>query len=107
MTRRKLGITAGTASGPNGLVRENHRRLTHFDDANLSPCAVNGGFKFPQREADMRMEAVCWERPNFIPLPSCSIVRGAFYVAVNWWAAQMKESHHRSFLGFYALPAVS
>jgi hypothetical protein len=62
MTRRKLGIiTADTASGPNGLVWENYRHLTHFDDANLSSCVVNGAFKFPQREADMRMEAVCWE----------------------------------------------
>jgi hypothetical protein len=59
-TRRKLAIiTAGTASGPNGSLRNNHRHLTHFGDANLSPCAVNGGFKFPQGEADMRMEAVC------------------------------------------------
>jgi hypothetical protein len=49
MTRRKLGIiAAGTASGPNGLVRENHRHLTHIDDANLSPCAEHGGFKSPQ-----------------------------------------------------------
>jgi hypothetical protein len=52
MTRRKLGIiTAGTASGPNGLVRKNYRHLTHLDEADLSRCAVNGRFKFPQREA--------------------------------------------------------
>jgi DNA-binding CsgD family transcriptional regulator len=62
VTRRKHGIiTAGTASGSNGPVRENHRHLTHIDDANLSPCAVNGGFKFPRGQADMRMEAACWE----------------------------------------------
>ena len=62
--RRKRGmiiITAGKAGGPNGLVRKNHRHLTNLDEANLSSCAVNGGFKFPQREADMRMEAVCRE----------------------------------------------
>jgi DNA-binding NarL/FixJ family response regulator len=57
VTLRKLGIlTADMVSGPNGLVRENHRHLTHIDDANLSPRVVNGGFKFPQGEADMRME---------------------------------------------------
>jgi len=40
ITRRKLGIlTASTASGPNGLVRENHGRLTQFDEANLPPFA--------------------------------------------------------------------
>jgi hypothetical protein len=43
-TRRKPGsLTAGTASGPNGLVRKNYGHLTNLDDANLSPCAVNGG----------------------------------------------------------------
>jgi hypothetical protein len=48
-TRRKLAIiTAGTASGPNGSLRNNHRHLTNIGDANLSPCAVNGGFEFPQ-----------------------------------------------------------
>jgi DNA-binding CsgD family transcriptional regulator len=49
------------AIGSNGLVRENHRRLTNFGEANLSRCAVNGGFKFPQGEADMGIEAACWE----------------------------------------------
>jgi DNA-binding NarL/FixJ family response regulator len=64
VTLRKLGIlTADMVSGPNGLVRENHRHLTHIDDANLSPRVVNGGFKFPQGEADMTMEAACWEGP--------------------------------------------
>jgi hypothetical protein len=60
MTQRKLSIiTAGTSIGSNGPVRENPRHLTHLDDANLAPCAINGGFKFPrQRQADMRMEAV-------------------------------------------------
>jgi len=56
-----------TARGSNGLVRENHRHLTNVGEANLSPCAVNGGFKFSSREADMRMEAACREGT----CPSC------------------------------------
>jgi hypothetical protein len=51
MTQRKLGIiTAGTASGPNGLLRKNYRHLTHLDEADLSRYAVNGGFKFLKGE---------------------------------------------------------
>jgi hypothetical protein len=37
-------------SRSNGVVRENHRHLTNLDDANLSPCAVNGGFKFLSKD---------------------------------------------------------
>jgi hypothetical protein len=47
-TRRKLAIITAGTSGPNGSLRNNHRHLTYFGDANLSPCAVNGGFEFPQ-----------------------------------------------------------
>jgi hypothetical protein len=36
-------------SRSNGLVRKHIRRLTNLDDANLSLCAVNGGFKFPSK----------------------------------------------------------
>jgi DNA-binding CsgD family transcriptional regulator len=70
---RKLGIiTAGTASGPYGPVRENHRHLTHVDGTNPSSCAVNGGFKFPEGEADMRMESA-WE----VTCPFCGHDRAA------------------------------
>ena len=36
-------------AGPYGPVRENHRHLTNLGEANLSPRAVNGGFKFSSR----------------------------------------------------------
>jgi hypothetical protein len=38
-------------------VLENHRHLTDLDEANLSPCAVNGGSKFiSQGQAGMSTE---------------------------------------------------
>ena len=45
---------AGRVRWPDG---ENQRHLTNLDEANPSPCAVNGGFRFLKpREAAMRME---------------------------------------------------
>jgi DNA-binding CsgD family transcriptional regulator len=39
---------ANTASGRNGMPREDHRHLTHVDDANLSPRTVYCSCKFHQ-----------------------------------------------------------
>jgi hypothetical protein len=49
-----LVFETAQVSRSNGVVRENHRHLTNLDEANLSPCAVNGGFKLLGREPPPR-----------------------------------------------------
>jgi hypothetical protein len=67
-------------------MRKNHRHLTNLDEANPSPCAVNGGFRFlKHREAAMRLEyGASAYRTSWISNPVGTLDRADF-TAVCWF----------------------